>query len=150
MLVWCTCFTILYHKAQTENFAKAAYDYDLNCHLGLDAWSKTGTARAPWPQPLPQPLPQPWPQPWPQPSHSGYKDKFDALGIWYEHRLIDDMVAQVAFNFTLGVRYYSYPSAFKLCLHESNPQESNRENYVIYRHVCLTFFKNVSVFHLVK
>jgi len=24
-----------------------------------------------------------------------YKDKFDALDIWYEHRLIDDMVAQV-------------------------------------------------------
>lgn len=25
----------------------------------------------------------------------GYKAKFDAAGIWYEHRLIDDMVAQV-------------------------------------------------------
>ena len=24
----------------------------------------------------------------------GYKEKFDKLGIWYEHRLIDDMVAQ--------------------------------------------------------
>ncbi|SCU78689.1 LAMI_0A05490g1_1 [Lachancea mirantina] len=24
-----------------------------------------------------------------------YKDKFEALGIWYEHRLIDDMVAQM-------------------------------------------------------
>ena len=24
-----------------------------------------------------------------------YKAKFDELGIWYEHRLIDDMVAQV-------------------------------------------------------
>lgn len=24
-----------------------------------------------------------------------YKDKFDAAGIWYEHRLIDDMVAQM-------------------------------------------------------
>ena len=24
-----------------------------------------------------------------------YKSKFDDLGIWYEHRLIDDMVAQV-------------------------------------------------------
>jgi len=24
-----------------------------------------------------------------------YKSKFEALGIWYEHRLIDDMVAQV-------------------------------------------------------
>lgn len=23
-----------------------------------------------------------------------YKAKFEALGIWYEHRLIDDMVAQ--------------------------------------------------------
>jgi isocitrate dehydrogenase len=23
-----------------------------------------------------------------------YKDKFDAKKIWYEHRLIDDMVAQ--------------------------------------------------------
>lgn len=26
----------------------------------------------------------------------GYKAKFDAAGIWYEHRLIDDMVAQVS------------------------------------------------------
>lgn len=26
---------------------------------------------------------------------AGYKEKFDELGIWYEHRLIDDMVAQV-------------------------------------------------------
>ena len=25
----------------------------------------------------------------------GYKEKYEALGIWYEHRLIDDMVAQV-------------------------------------------------------
>ena len=25
---------------------------------------------------------------------SDYKQKFDDLGIWYEHRLIDDMVAQ--------------------------------------------------------
>ena len=25
----------------------------------------------------------------------GYKEKFEKLGIWYEHRLIDDMVAQV-------------------------------------------------------
>ena len=24
-----------------------------------------------------------------------YKDKFEELGIWYQHRLIDDMVAQV-------------------------------------------------------
>ncbi|XP_017462636.1 PREDICTED: isocitrate dehydrogenase [NADP], mitochondrial-like, partial [Rhagoletis zephyria] len=24
----------------------------------------------------------------------GYREKFDKLGIWYEHRLIDDMVAQ--------------------------------------------------------
>jgi len=24
-----------------------------------------------------------------------YKTKFEELGIWYEHRLIDDMVAQV-------------------------------------------------------
>lgn len=24
-----------------------------------------------------------------------YKGKFEAAGIWYEHRLIDDMVAQV-------------------------------------------------------
>jgi isocitrate dehydrogenase len=24
-----------------------------------------------------------------------YKAKFEAAGIWYEHRLIDDMVAQV-------------------------------------------------------
>ncbi len=26
---------------------------------------------------------------------SEYKQKFEAAGIWYEHRLIDDMVAQV-------------------------------------------------------
>lgn len=26
---------------------------------------------------------------------SQYKAKFEELGIWYEHRLIDDMVAQV-------------------------------------------------------
>jgi isocitrate dehydrogenase len=26
----------------------------------------------------------------------GYKEKFEKLGIWYEHRLIDDMVAQVS------------------------------------------------------
>ena len=25
-----------------------------------------------------------------------YKAKFEELGIWYEHRLIDDMVAQVS------------------------------------------------------
>lgn len=25
----------------------------------------------------------------------GFKAKFEAAGIWYEHRLIDDMVAQV-------------------------------------------------------
>ena len=25
----------------------------------------------------------------------GYKQKYEELGIWYEHRLIDDMVAQV-------------------------------------------------------
>ena len=25
----------------------------------------------------------------------GYKEKYEKLGIWYEHRLIDDMVAQV-------------------------------------------------------
>ena len=24
-----------------------------------------------------------------------YKGKYEAAGIWYEHRLIDDMVAQV-------------------------------------------------------
>ena len=24
----------------------------------------------------------------------GYKEKYEKLGIWYEHRLIDDMVAQ--------------------------------------------------------
>lgn len=24
-----------------------------------------------------------------------FKSKFEAAGIWYEHRLIDDMVAQV-------------------------------------------------------
>lgn len=24
----------------------------------------------------------------------GYKEEFDKAGIWYEHRLIDDMVAQ--------------------------------------------------------
>ncbi len=27
---------------------------------------------------------------------SKYKKSFDDLGIWYEHRLIDDMVAQVS------------------------------------------------------
>lgn len=27
-------------------------------------------------------------------SNRGYKSKFDELKIWYEHRLIDDMVAQ--------------------------------------------------------
>ena len=26
--------------------------------------------------------------------HSDYKSQFEAKGIWYEHRLIDDMVAQ--------------------------------------------------------
>jgi len=26
---------------------------------------------------------------------SNYKGEFEKLGIWYEHRLIDDMVAQV-------------------------------------------------------
>ena len=26
--------------------------------------------------------------------HRQYKAEFDKLGIWYEHRLIDDMVAQ--------------------------------------------------------
>lgn len=25
-----------------------------------------------------------------------YQAKFEALGIWYEHRLIDDMVAQAS------------------------------------------------------
>ena len=25
-----------------------------------------------------------------------YKSEFEKLGIWYEHRLIDDMVAQVS------------------------------------------------------
>ena len=28
------------------------------------------------------------------PLYRQYKPQFDALGIWYEHRLIDDMVAQ--------------------------------------------------------
>jgi len=28
-------------------------------------------------------------------NYSNYAKDFDALGIWYEHRLIDDMVAQV-------------------------------------------------------
>lgn len=27
---------------------------------------------------------------------NSYQDKFEKLGIWYEHRLIDDMVAQVS------------------------------------------------------
>lgn len=27
-------------------------------------------------------------------SHREYKAQFEAKGIWYEHRLIDDMVAQ--------------------------------------------------------
>ncbi len=26
----------------------------------------------------------------------GYKEKYEKLGIWYEHRLIDDMVAQAS------------------------------------------------------
>ena len=26
-------------------------------------------------------------------SHRTYKSKFEEVGIWYEHRLIDDMVA---------------------------------------------------------
>ena len=31
----------------------------------------------------------------------GFKEKFEGLGIWYEHRLIDDMVAQVRPAFSL-------------------------------------------------
>ncbi len=31
----------------------------------------------------------------------GYKEKFEKLGIWYEHRLIDDMVAQVRSSYHL-------------------------------------------------
>ena len=27
-------------------------------------------------------------------SYRQYKPQFEALGVWYEHRLIDDMVAQ--------------------------------------------------------
>ena len=30
----------------------------------------------------------------PSHNHSDYKSQFEAKGIWYEHRLIDDMVAQ--------------------------------------------------------
>lgn len=37
--------------------------------------------------PTPTPLPS-------CPPLRDYKPKFDAAGIWYEHRLIDDMVAQ--------------------------------------------------------
>jgi len=29
----------------------------------------------------------------------GYKEKYEKLGIWYEHRLIDDMVAQVCASY---------------------------------------------------
>ena len=39
-------------------------------------------------------LPPPPPPPPPPPSSSDYKTQFEAKGIWYEHRLIDDMVAQ--------------------------------------------------------
>ena len=30
----------------------------------------------------------------PSHHHSDYKSQFEAKGVWYEHRLIDDMVAQ--------------------------------------------------------
>ena len=32
---------------------------------------------------------------WLASAYSNYKGEFEKLGIWYEHRLIDDMVAQV-------------------------------------------------------
>jgi hypothetical protein len=44
----------------------------------------------------PHPPPNPHPQP-PHPSQiyeAQYKAAYEAAGIWYEHRLIDDMVAQ--------------------------------------------------------
>ena len=47
---------------------------------------------SPPPHSLPHPLHHPLPHPIIHPRD--YKPKFDAAGIWYEHRLIDDMVAQ--------------------------------------------------------
>jgi len=35
-----------------------------------------------------------------------YQDKFEKLGIWYEHRLIDDMVAQVSSPATAELNPY--------------------------------------------
>jgi isocitrate dehydrogenase len=38
-----------------------------------------------------------------------YKKKFDAAGIWYEHRLIDDLVAQMMKSnggFVLALKNY--------------------------------------------
>ena len=35
---------------------------------------------------------------------SDYKEQFDKLGIFYEHRLIDDMVAQALKVRAIGVR----------------------------------------------
>ena len=40
----------------------------------------------------------------------GYKEKFEKLGIWYEHRLIDDMVAQVRSAATLCLSAFAAPS----------------------------------------
>ena len=46
------------------------------------------------PTPSPSHALTPSPSPSPLPHPRDYKPKFDAAGIWYEHRLIDDMVAQ--------------------------------------------------------
>lgn len=40
----------------------------------------------------------------------GYKEKFEKLGIWYEHRLIDDMVAQVSVPLSLHISILLLPS----------------------------------------
>ena len=37
-------------------------------------------------------------------ERQGYKAKFERLGIWYEHRLIDDMVAQASAPCPIFVR----------------------------------------------
>lgn len=51
-----------------------------------------------------------------------YKQKFEAAGIWYEHRLIDDMVAQVAvvLGLVLGVVLWVHLCVVALCMLHSN------------------------------
>lgn len=43
----------------------------------------------------------------PQVYEAEYKAKYEAAGIWYEHRLIDDMVAQVGGCSPAGARVLS-------------------------------------------